>query len=242
MVYGKTGRRFVRWLVAVGLLAQAAAFGADVPLAITEAVQTGSRESLQFHLTQALLEDGSCCNTAYDWVSLAEIYFGLGEWSTGDQQRYYFEEARAAALRAQAEDPGNAAAYYWEAVSRGRLGQLGSLIQRLAAVEPMYSALETALALDAYFPFVHLALSMLYREAPGWPLSIGSSQKSLQFARSALELCPDDPEFIWNYVEALAAHGKDEEALNAAEILIRSDQLQSRPGLEEKVRHFLGGS
>ena len=46
-------------------------------------------------------------------------------------------------------------------------------------------------------------LGLLYRDAPGWPLSVGSRSKARRHLRRAVELAPEFPENRLNLIEGL---------------------------------------
>jgi len=61
-----------------------------------------------------------------------------------------------------------------------------------------------AAGLDKQFDFAGPArnLGLLYRDAPGWPVSIGSKRKAREFLEQAAALAPDDPENQLNLAES----------------------------------------
>ena len=50
-------------------------------------------------------------------------------------------------------------------------------------------------------------LGLLYRDAPGWPLSIGNRHDALEFLQNAAALASDDPENILNLAETYLKWG-----------------------------------
>ena len=64
--------------------------------------------------------------------------------------------------------------------------------------------LKTADNLDTHFDYAGPArcLGLLYRDAPGWPTSIGSRHKAREWLERAVQLAPDYPENHLNLVES----------------------------------------
>jgi tetratricopeptide (TPR) repeat protein len=63
---------------------------------------------------------------------------------------------------------------------------------------------KTAAELDERLDYAGPArcLGLLYRDAPGWPISLGSRHKALEFLDRAAALAPDYPENQLNLVES----------------------------------------
>lgn len=100
----------------------------------------------------------------------------------------------------------NAGTYYYLALNLGQLARTKKL-GALKLVGQMETALEEAIKLDPKFDYAgpHRTLGMLYRDAPGWPASIGSRSKAKQQLLKAIELVPDYPDnqisLIESYIE-----------------------------------------
>jgi tetratricopeptide (TPR) repeat protein len=62
-----------------------------------------------------------------------------------------------------------------------------------------------AIELDPKFNYAgaHRALGLLYLEAPGWPISLGSHAKARQHLKKAVELSPDYPDNQLCWLEVL---------------------------------------
>ncbi len=63
---------------------------------------------------------------------------------------------------------------------------------------------KTAADLDKSFDYAgpERGLGLLYRDAPGWPVSIGSRRKAREYLEQAAKLAPDYPENHLNLVES----------------------------------------
>ena len=121
-------------------------------------------------------------------------------------------------------DPNMAAAHYYLGMNLGQLAQTESL-GALSLVHQIQKEWETALALDQHIDFAgpDRNLGLLYRDAPGPPLSIGDRAQALQHMMRAVELSPEYPE---NY-------------LNLIESQIKWNQLAEAAREEEKLREIL---
>jgi tetratricopeptide (TPR) repeat protein len=98
--------------------------------------------------------------------------------------------------------PDQAAAHYYLAMNIGQLARTKSL-GALPLVKEMEKEWLATLALDAHFDFAGADrnLGLLYRDAPGFPLSIGSRIKAEQHLQRAVALNPEYPENHLNLIE-----------------------------------------
>jgi tetratricopeptide (TPR) repeat protein len=99
-------------------------------------------------------------------------------------------------------EPNQAAAHYYLGMNLGQLARTKSL-GALPLVKEMEKEWLAALALDAHFDFAGADrnLGLLYRDTPGFPLSIGSRAKAEQHLERAVELNPEYPENHLNLIE-----------------------------------------
>lgn len=133
----------------------------------------------------------------------ARACFDRAEFSTNAPQRAATaQQGIAAAREAVRLAPANAAAHYYLGMNLGQLAQTRSL-GALKLVSEMERAFKTARDLDARFDFAgpDRCLGLLYRDAPGWPVSVGSRSKARQHLQRARELAPDYPENQLNLLE-----------------------------------------
>jgi tetratricopeptide (TPR) repeat protein len=103
--------------------------------------------------------------------------------------------------------PELAAAHYYLAMDLGQLAQTKKA-GALSIVKEMEREWEAARVLDEHFDFAGADrnLGLLFRDAPGFPLSIGSRVKAGQHMRRAVELNPDYPENYLNLIETRLKH------------------------------------
>jgi tetratricopeptide (TPR) repeat protein len=98
--------------------------------------------------------------------------------------------------------PDQAAAHYYLAMNVGQLARTKTL-GALPLVKEMEKEWLATLALDAHFDFAGADrnLGLLYRDAPSFPLSLGSRAKAEQHLQRAVALNPEYPENHLNLIE-----------------------------------------
>jgi tetratricopeptide (TPR) repeat protein len=92
-------------------------------------------------------------------------------------------------------NPKLAPAQYYLALNVGQLARTKS-VGALKLVSQMEAGLKQSIRLDPAVDFAgpYRSLGLLYRDAPGWPVSVGSRSKARQHLQKAVELRPDFPE------------------------------------------------
>lgn len=93
--------------------------------------------------------------------------------------------------------------HYYLSMNLGELARTKS-VGALKLVTQMESEFNLMLGLDANFDFAgpDRNLGLLYRDAPGWPLSLGSKAKAREHLEKALKRAPDYPENHLNLIES----------------------------------------
>jgi len=122
--------------------------------------------------------------------------FELADIVTSNSRRARLSSEAIEACKAALErDPKLAPAQYYLALNLGQLARTKS-IGALKLVSQMESGLKQSIRLDPAVDFAgpYRSLGLLYRDAPGWPVSIGSRNKARQHLQKAVELRPDFPE------------------------------------------------
>jgi hypothetical protein len=99
-------------------------------------------------------------------------------------------------------EPKQAAAHYYLGMNIGQLARTKTF-GALSLVKEMEKEWLATLALDPHFDFAGADrnLGLLYRDTPGFPLSIGSRAKTEQHLTHAVELDPEYPENHLNLIE-----------------------------------------
>ncbi len=134
-------------------------------------------------------------DTTAAW-QFARACFDWAEYATNHTQRAALaEEGIAAARHLLERQPDLAPARYYLALNLGQLARTRSL-GALKLVGEMERELKSARDLEPKFDFggADRTLGLLYRDAPGWPLSVGSLKKAREHLAGAVALCPDFPE------------------------------------------------
>jgi hypothetical protein len=137
--------------------------------------------------------------TCFDWAG----------WATNKAQRAEIAQQGIAACRRGLLFTNSAAPHYYLALNLGQLAQ-AETFSALKIVREMSREFLAAKDLDARFDFAgpDRSLGLLYRDAPGWPLSIGNKARAREFLEEAIELAPDYPENILNLAESEVKWGE----------------------------------
>jgi len=156
-------------------------------------------------------------NTTLGW-ELARACFDLADNATNDLQRATVaQEGIGAARRIIAQAPETAPAHYYLALNLGQLARTRGLTA-LKLVSEMEAELKTVLKLDEKFDYAGAdrALGIVYRDTPGWPLSVGSRTKSRQHLRQAVSLFPEYLESRLYLLESYLKWGEHKNAMAEA--------------------------
>lgn len=139
-------------------------------------------------------------------VRLARTAFDWGEFAVKDAQRIEIAEQgiEAARLAIRTEST-NGAARYWLAMNLGQMAR-AKMLSALLLVREMEEEFLLACAHDPRTDHAgpERSLGTLYREAPGWPTSIGNKQKAREHLERAVQLEPDFPDNQLTLIEAYA--------------------------------------
>jgi hypothetical protein len=129
-------------------------------------------------------------------VAFAEAAFTRGEFASRDSERAEIAEKGIQAARAAAaREPTNAAAYYWMGMNIGQLART-KMLGALPLIREIAQAFVKAREIDPSVDYAgpDRSLGLLFRDAPGWPTSIGSAPKARQHLEQAVKLAPHFPE------------------------------------------------
>ncbi len=140
-------------------------------------------------------------------VDYIRACFDWADATTDKAQRAQMAQAGITAGRQLLQShPDLGPAHYYLALNLGELARTET-IGALKLVREMEPELKEAKRLDPNFDYAGAdrALGLLYRDAPGWPASIGSRSKARQYLQDAVELSPDYPE---NWISLLETHLK----------------------------------
>ncbi len=134
----------------------------------------------------------------YDWA----------DWATNKAQRAGIAKKGIAACQQSLLFTNSAAGHYYMAMNKGQLARSETL-GALKLVHEMEHEFLAAAGLDpgADFAGPERGLGLLYRDAPGWPMSIGNRSRARQFLESAVTIEPNYPENILNLAESYLKWG-----------------------------------
>jgi len=131
-----------------------------------------------------------------------------------DARREKFANEGIAACRALVQrQPDSAPGHYYLGMDLAELARTKSL-GALKIVRQMETEFTAVIKLDATLDYggADRNLGLLYRDAPGWPLSIGSKDQALQHMLKADSLAPSYPENHLNLIESYLKWGDKETA------------------------------
>ena len=150
---------------------------------------------------------------------LSRAYFYLGNHTQGEKIPI-FDKGQAAARQAIEINPNEVEAHFWLGVNMGRVGEEQGVLNSLFLVGPIKDEMEAAIKIDPDYAGAYYTLSVLYRKAPGWPLSIGDSDKALEYAKKAVELKSTHHLYYLGLAEAYLSKGKKEKATQVLEKIL----------------------
>jgi tetratricopeptide (TPR) repeat protein len=161
-----------------------------------------ARAGAEFQRTQ--VEFQSSTNSSAVTLKFARACFDYADFATNDTERAAIARQGIAACRQLiAHEPESAPAHYYLTMNLGQLARAETL-GALRTVKEMEREFKTAAGLDEHLDYAgpERGLGLLYRDAPGWPVSIGSRHKARQWLERAAKLAPDFPENHLNLVES----------------------------------------
>jgi len=147
----------------------------------------------------------------------ARASYELNDFVTNNAGRADLAEQGIAACRQLlARESNSAPGHYYLAIEIGQLADTKRNLAAFKMVREIEREFKTADDLDEHFDYAGPArcLGLLYRDAPGWPMSIGSRHKAREWLEQAARLAPDYPENHLNLVESFS-QWKDYEAARA---------------------------
>jgi hypothetical protein len=139
----------------------------------------------------------------YDWA----------DWATNKEQRADIAREGIAACQQSLVFTNSAAGHYYMAMNMGQLARSETL-GALKLVREMEREFLTSAELDpgADFAGAERGLGLLYRDAPGWPMSIGNRPRARKNLEIAVALASNYPENILNLAESEMKWGEKVEA------------------------------
>ena len=170
-------------------------------------------------------------NSTAGW-QFARACFDWADFATNHAQKIEITRPGIAAARKSISlNPTNAAAHYYLALTLGQLADATRSLGGLKLVSEMERELKTARELDPAFDYAgpDRSLGMLYRDAPGWPVSVGSRTKARQHLERACVLNSAYPDNQLSLLEGLLKWGQQKavlEKLKATEAILATARQQ----------------
>jgi len=206
------GRRILRlataWVAILCATAQLA-LGDDHPAGNNmdygtrvEKAYTAARARYQKDPTSdAAWQFGRAC---YDWADYA---------TKKSDRATISQEGIDACQKLVAREPNSAPGHYYLGMDFAELART-KMLGALSIVEEMETEFKSVKALDENFDYggADRNLGLLYRDAPGWPASIGNNAKAKEHLVAALKLAPDYPENALNLIESELTWGDRDDA------------------------------
>lgn len=152
---------------------------------------------------------------------LARACFDRAEYPRRDSDRANLaNEGIAACRKALVRQPHFAPLHYWLAMDLAQLART-KVFGALSVVNQMDIEWKITLTLDEKIDYAgpHRFLGLLYRDAPGWPVSVGDKAKARQHLLRAVELFPNFPENHLNLIETYLQWNETDAARRATEKL-----------------------
>jgi tetratricopeptide (TPR) repeat protein len=185
-------KQAIHWKVAAILFI----FIAGIAMAEDSQQKFAARAEESFHQAQKQFQSDE--NNPSNAVQFAHACYDFADFAKNDSQRAELaNDGIDVCRKILTANPKLAEAHYYLAMNLGQLARTKSL-GALKLVKEMEPEFQTALGLDKQIDFGGSArsLGLLYRDAPGWPMSIGSKRKAKTYLQQALQIAPDFPENI----------------------------------------------
>jgi hypothetical protein len=162
---------------------------------------------------------------------LGQACFEWAEFASKDSERAAIAEEGIDAARAAIRlNPKEGEGYHYLAVNLGQLARTRKL-SALKLVEDMEANFLKAIELQPKLDYAspHRSLGLLYRDAPGWPVSVGNKGKARLHLLKAVELCPEFPE---NQLSLLETYLKAGDFKSAAMTMPAVEKSLTNPAKE----------
>ena len=156
----------------------------------------------EFHRAQTQFQSHTN-DSAAAW-QFARACYDFADFATNDSERATLAiQCIAACRQLLAQQPKSTPGHYYLGMNLGQLART-EILGALKIVKQMEAEFKTADNLDAHFDYAGPArcLGLLYRDATGWPTSIGSRHKAREWLEQAVQLAPDYPENRLNLAES----------------------------------------
>ena len=181
-----------------------------------------ARAEAEWHRAQTRFQ--SHTNDPVAAWQFARACYALNDFATNSAGRADLANQGIVACRyVLAGESNSAPGHYYLAIELGQLADTKRNTAAYKMVREMEREFKTADDLDEHLDYAGPArcLGLLYRDAPGWPISVGSRHKARDWLESAVKIAPGYPEnhlalaeSCWQWKDREAVR-KELEALNA---------------------------
>jgi len=185
--------------LALCLLCAAAGLGAAAgPLAEAETILQSPTLDLSQAQQALTLCEGALSSRAAPrpavLAQLARTCFIVGQVASKKYSEGFYLKGRLYAEMLIQEDPNRTEGHYWMAMNLCGRADAGGYMLGRRLLPQIIEELDKAVALDQTYDQAgaHRVLGRIYFEAPGWPMSVGDINKSLQHLQAAVRLAPDN--------------------------------------------------
>jgi len=154
---------------------------------------------------------------------LGRACFDRAEFARSSAERARLaNEGGAACRKVVAHQPNLAVGHYYLALNLAQLART-KFLAALPIVNQMSSEWKIAQALDQTLDFggPDRYGGLLYRDAPGWPISVGDNAKARKHLLRAVEIRPDFPENLLNLIETYLMWNEVPAAAKATDELLK---------------------
>ena len=166
---------------------------ADIPM---PTLSVKFSDAAQIKLINARKKFQADTNSVPATWALGQACFWRGEFSANDEERKALANEGIAVCRALTiHAPTVPEGHYYLAMNLGQLART-KWLEALGIVKDLERGLKLASGMNPRLDHAgpDRCLGLLYRDAPGWPVSVGSKSKARAHLLRAVELAPDFPE------------------------------------------------
>lgn len=206
--------RPVAGMLAVLWLAGGVCVAADPPASEAETLQQFRQAAEKTYQTVRAQYRAATTNVSAAWT-FARACFDLAEFSRDDTERESLAlEGMSASRQSIIMKSDLAEGHYYLGMNQGQLART-KMLGALKLVHEMADTFKLASSLDAHVDYAgpDRCLGLLYRDAPGWPTSVGSKSKARTYLLKAAQLEKDFPENQLNLVESYLQWSERKNAL-----------------------------
>jgi tetratricopeptide (TPR) repeat protein len=158
---------------------------------------------------KVLEEDPANVEAAWK-LSRAAVWWG--DHAAKDKKESAHKQGMAWGELAVKAGPKNPEAIYWLAANMGSYGRAHGIMESLSMIKPMKEKCEQIFRIDPSYWRAHMLLGMLYRKAPGWPISIGDDDKAVKELEAAVKIAPSIPRALYELGLGYLEAGKEDRA------------------------------